>query len=138
MLCLLSAALPTFAQNPDAFRIIVFDAESRTPVMGVGVLHHKEVAPTQADGILRIAPHQLVGDSLLLRAIGYYPLAVAVQEVRHHQPLRVQILPMSNQLNEAVVSGQRVMHTQMQWQTPLGPLTLPKIWETLSPECSNK
>ena len=52
------------------------------------------------------------GDSLLLRAIGYYPLAVAVQEVRHHQPLRVQILPMSNQLNEAVVSGQRVMHTQ--------------------------
>ena len=112
VLCLLSAALPTFAQNPDAFRIIVFDAESRTPVMGVGVLHHKEVAPTQADGILRIAPHQLVGDSLLLRAIGYYPLAVAVQEVRHHQPLRVQILPMSNQLNEAVVSGQRVMHTQ--------------------------
>lgn len=112
VLCLLSAALPTFAQNSNFFRIIVFDAENGVPVMGVSVARHKDIAPSASDGTLHIASSQLKGDSLLLRAVGYSPLAVAVDEVRHHQPLRVQMRLMSNQLNEAVVNGQRVMHTQ--------------------------
>lgn len=112
VLCLLSAALPTFAQNSNFFRIIVFDAENGIPVMGVSVARHKDIIPSTSDGTLHIASSQLKGDSLLLRAVGYSPLAVAVDEVRHHQPLRVQMRLMSNQLNEAVVSGQRVMHTQ--------------------------
>lgn len=112
VLCLLSAALPTFAQNSNFFRIIVFDAENGVPVMGVSVARHKDIVPSTSDGTLHIASSQLKGDSLLLRAVGYSPLAVAVDEVRHHQPLRVQMRLMSNQLNEAVVNGQRVMHTQ--------------------------
>lgn len=112
LLCLLSTALPTFAQNSNFFRIIVFDAENGVPVMGVSVARHKDIAPSASDGTLHIASSQLKGDSLLLRAVGYSPLAVAVDEVRHHQPLRVQMRLMSNQLNEAVVNGQRVMHTQ--------------------------
>ena len=112
VLCLLSAALPTFAQNSNFFRIIVLDADNGIPVMGVSVARHKDIAPSASDGTLHIASSQLKGDSLLLRAVGYSPLAVAVDEVRHHQPLRVQMRLMSNQLNEAVVSGQRVMHTQ--------------------------
>ena len=112
VLCLLSAALPTFAQNSNFFRIIVFDAENGVPVMGVSVARHKDIAPSASDGTLHIASSQLKGDSLLLRAVGYSPLAVAVDEVRHHQPLRVHMRLMSNQLNEAVVNGQRVMHTQ--------------------------
>mgnify|MGYP003082282495 FL=1 len=112
VLCLLSAALPTFAQNSNFFRIIVFDAENGVPVMGVSVARHKDIAPSAGDGTLHIESSQLKGDSLLLRAVGYSPLAVAVDEVRHHQPLRVQMRLMSNQLNEAVVNGQRVMHTQ--------------------------
>lgn len=112
VLCLLSATLPTFAQNSNFFRIIVFDAENGIPVMGVSVARHKDIAPSASDGTLHIASSQLKGDSLLLRAVGYSPLAVAVDEVRHHQPLRVQMRLMSNQLNEAVVNGQRVMHTQ--------------------------
>ena len=112
VLCLLSTALPTFAQNSNFFRIIVFDAENGVPVMGVSVARHKDIAPSASDGTLHIASSQLKGDSLLLRAVGYSPLAVAVDEVRHHQPLRVQMRLMSNQLNEAVVNGQRVMHTQ--------------------------
>ena len=112
VLCLLSAALPTFAQNSNFFRIIVFDAENGVPVMGVSVARHKDIVPSTSDGTLHIASSQLKGDSLLLRAVGYSPLAVAVDEVRHHRPLRVQMRLMSNQLNEAVVNGQRVMHTQ--------------------------
>ena len=112
VLCLLSATLPTFAQNSNFFRIIVFDAENGIPVMGVSVARHKDIAPSASDGTLHIASSQLKGDSLLLRAVGYSPLAVAVDEVHHHQPLRVQMRLMSNQLNEAVVNGQRVMHTQ--------------------------
>lgn len=112
VLSLLSTTLPTFAQNSNSFRIIVFDAESQLPVIGVSLSRHKDIAPTKGDGILQIPPSLLKGDSLHLHAIGYLPLTVAVQEVRHHQPLRVQLRPMSNQLNEAVVSGQRVLHTQ--------------------------
>ena len=112
VLCLLSAALPTFAQNSNSFRIIVLDADNGIPVMGVSVARHKDIIPSTSDGTLHIASSQLKGDSLLLRAVGYSPLAVAVDEVRHHQPLRVQMRLMSNQLNEAVVNGQRVMHTQ--------------------------
>ena len=113
VLCLLSAALPTFAQNSNFFRIIVLDADNGIPVMGVSVgATQRHLLPLLATAQLHIASSQLKGDSLLLRAVGYSPLAVAVDEVRHHQPLRVQMRLMSNQLNEAVVSGQRVMHTQ--------------------------
>ena len=69
VLCLLSAALPTFAQNSNFFRIIVFDAENGVPVMGVSVARHKDIAPSASDGTLHIASSQLKGDSLLLRAV---------------------------------------------------------------------
>lgn len=109
---LLCAAPSAFAQSAQVFRIIVLDAENRLPVLGASVSRHKDIPPTAADGVLQLTPQQLRGDSLHIQAMGYLPMSVAVREVQHHQPLRIMLQLRSNQLNEAVVNGQRVLHTQ--------------------------
>lgn len=116
----LLATTKAFAQNPTTYRIIVLDAENRLPILGASVTQHKTIAPTEADGVLTLTAEQLRQlspkasrrDSVRIVAMGYQSRAVAITEIRHHQPLRVTLRLQSNQLREAVVTGQRVAHTQ--------------------------
>lgn len=113
VLFMISTILPVVGQQPvTTFRIIVTDRDTQLPVVGAVVMRGGKSYHSDETGLLEIPSSVLPSDSLRIKATGYHSLSVASAEVRYHQPFRAVLSLLSNRLNEAVVNGQHIIHSQ--------------------------
>mgnify|MGYP000977142415 FL=1 len=115
---LLSAAVvipaTTRAAEPQpvgAPRLLVTDRDSGLPVSGAVVRGGGKIWRSDETGLLVLTENALHGDSLTVSAVGYTDRRVATAEVRSHRPLRVELIALTNRLNEAVVQTGRIVHS---------------------------
>lgn len=96
-----------------AHRVIeVTDAETGTPVADAVLFDGKTYHSANQLGIIQLPHNVLSVSEVKVTAMGYRRATLKSSEIISHQPYRLALHPQVNMLKEAVVTGQKVMHSQ--------------------------
>lgn len=92
-------------QTKQRFKVIHADSLSAIPYATLQVIHKTQTAITDQTGIAQIDVS--IGDTVLIRALGYFPMQVVINNFEMPPVYRALLIPKSFNIKEVTIKGIR-------------------------------